>query len=291
MEIFYYKAPLRNFGDDLNAWLWPRVWPELELIEQYDWLIGIGSVLDGRLGDLPGRKLVLGAGYRPSQLGPPPAQDVTILAVRGRLTCEALGLDPVLAKGDPAVLIQDAWRPERTDRRGIGFMPHYQTSRAFPLKSIVEDAGLVYIDPESEVETVLEAMSGVDRLLTEAMHGAIVADALGAPWKRIGLYNHVREAPGSVDFKWADWASVYGLDSQPSQVHELPIPAKGFVRRAVRRLGRAGRLKGVAAELRRASDAPGFQVSKRTICRERCEDYRSMLRKLSGRLTVGSALG
>ncbi len=291
MKIFYYKAPLRNFGDDLNAWLWPRVWPELELIEQYDWLIGIGSVLDGRLSELPGRKLVLGAGYRPSQLGPPPAEDVTILAVRGRLTCEKLGLDPKLAKGDPAVLIQDAWQTQREARGKVGFMPHYQTSRAFPLRSVVEDAGFVYIDPESEVETVLKAMSGVDRLLTEAMHGAIVADALGVPWKRIGLYNHVREAPGSVDFKWADWASVYGVDSTPSHLYELPIPAKGLVRRAVRRLGRAGRLRGVAAELRRAADSAGFQVSNRAICRERCEDYRLMLHQLSGRLTVGSALG
>lgn len=291
MKIFYYKAPLRNFGDDLNSWLWPRVWPGLELIEQYDWLIGIGSVLDGRLGDLLGRKLVLGAGYRPSQLGPPPAENVTILAVRGRLTCEELGLDPKLAKGDPAVLIQDAWQTQGNARSGIGFMPHYQTSRAFPLRSVVEDAGLVYIDPESEVETVLKAMSGVDRLLTEAMHGAIVADALGLPWKRVGLYNHVREAPGSVDFKWADWASVYGLDWKPSHLHELPIPAKGLVRRAVRRLGRAGRLRGVAAELRRASDSSGFQVSNRTLCRERCEDYRSMLHRISGRLTVESALG
>lgn len=291
MKIFYYQAPVRNFGDDLNAWLWPRVWPDLDQVDQYDWLVGIGTVLDGRLRDLPGRKLVLGAGYRPNKIGPPPLDEMTTLAVRGRLTCEALGLNAQLAKGDPAVLVLDAWSHESNDRSGVGFMPHYQTSRAFPLRSVIEDAGLVYIDPEAEVDEVLASLNGVERLVTEAMHGAIVADALGVPWKRIGLYNHVREGLESVDFKWADWASVYGLETKAQHMCELPLPARGVLARAVRRAGRARRLRRVGTEVARAAQARGFQVSQASVRVERCEDYRRTLQAIQSRLSAEIARG
>ena len=29
MKLYYYKAPLGNFGDDLNPWLWPRLLPDI----------------------------------------------------------------------------------------------------------------------------------------------------------------------------------------------------------------------------------------------------------------------
>ncbi len=291
MKIFHYQAPVRNFGDDLNQWLWPRVWPEVEKNNTYDWLIGIGSVLDGRLGDLPGRKLVLGAGYRPGRLGKPPTKDVTTLAVRGRLTCETLGLDEELARGDPAVLVAEVWGRASNGGNAVGFMPHYQTSRAYPLRAAVEDAGLLYIDPEGEAEAVLQAVGSVDRLVTEAMHGAIVADALGVPWKRIGLYNHVREPPGSVDFKWADWASVYALDPQPRHLCELPITARGLVPRAIRRVGRNRRLRRVAVEVRGAADAAGFQLSNRDLCEQRRLGYLALLEDLGSSVRAESGRG
>lgn len=290
MQIYYYQAPVRNFGDDLNAWLWPRIWPGLERIESFEWLIGIGSVLDGRLCKLPGRKLVVGAGYRPTKIGLPTLDELTILAVRGRKTCEALKLEPQLAMGDPAVLTPDAWHAANTDRRGIGFMPHYHTSRAYPIRAIVEDVGFTYIDPESEVDDALEALSGVDRIVTEAMHGAIVADALGVPWKRIALYGAVREGRESADFKWADWASVYDVDSAARHGCDLPAPARGLVSRAIRRLGRAGRLRAIGAELRRAGDASGFQLSDRGLSASRRNAYLELIQGIPERLReAGSA--
>ena len=61
MKLFYYKDPGGNFGDDLNAWLWPRLIPEL-LDDRDDTLfVGIGSILDRRIPQEP-RKIVFGTG-------------------------------------------------------------------------------------------------------------------------------------------------------------------------------------------------------------------------------------
>ena len=50
-------------------------------------------------------------------------------------------------------------------------------------------------------------------MLTEALHGAIVADALRVPWIPIRLYDRYSE------FKWRDWTESMHL---PLNVHEVP---------------------------------------------------------------------
>ena len=49
MKLFYYQDPGGNFGDDLNAWLWPRLIPELLDGDEGSLFVGIGSILDRRI--------------------------------------------------------------------------------------------------------------------------------------------------------------------------------------------------------------------------------------------------
>ena len=43
---YYFKGKVPNFGDDLNAWLWPKLIPEvLDDDESRAMLLGIGSIL------------------------------------------------------------------------------------------------------------------------------------------------------------------------------------------------------------------------------------------------------
>ncbi|PJN96058.1 hypothetical protein CNY89_04815 [Amaricoccus sp. HAR-UPW-R2A-40] len=63
MELCYHRAPLGNFGDDLNAWLWDELSPGWR-----DWaadrvLVGVGTLLntdlERRVG--PGRRFLVAA--------------------------------------------------------------------------------------------------------------------------------------------------------------------------------------------------------------------------------------
>jgi succinoglycan biosynthesis protein ExoV len=74
------------------------------------------------------------------------------------------------------------------------------------------------VDPCWPVEQVLAAIGQTKVLLAEAMHGAIVADALGIPWIPIIT------SPRILTFKWRDWCSSLGLDYRP---HYL-MPSEQF---------------------------------------------------------------
>ena len=86
MHIYYHRDPLGNFGDDLNPWLWPRVFPDLfagtifhdpktrgALPENTSLFLGIGTLLNMNVPQEP-LKYVFGSGVG---YGPPPVLDGT----------------------------------------------------------------------------------------------------------------------------------------------------------------------------------------------------------------------
>ena len=230
MKLFWYHRPEGNFGDDLNPWLWPRVLPGL-IDGEGAWLVGIGTLLNERL-PREGGLVVLGAG---AGLGARPVVDARwrVLGVRGPLTAAALGLPPELAIGDPAILAADFVSPAG-ERRGVGFMPHYASMAHWDWRRTAEGLGLVFVDPQASVEATLTQIAGLDSLVTEAMHGAIVADALRTPW--VG----VRIDPDFYDWKWRDWGLSVGVEpvihALPA-LSDAPLSPRNFAKRVALRLG------------------------------------------------------
>ncbi len=91
MQLHYYRDGIGNFGDDLNAWLWPRLIPDL-LDDNPDTLfLGIGTLLNNRLPSRP-RKVVFGTGAGYGESLPSLDERWRIYCVRGPLTAMALGL-------------------------------------------------------------------------------------------------------------------------------------------------------------------------------------------------------
>jgi hypothetical protein len=220
MKLFYHKDPIGNFGDDLNPWLWPRLMPELIDDAPGALFVGIGTILDERIPNEP-MKVVFGTGVGYGRL---PALDERwkICCVRGPLTAKALGLPPGLAITDPAVLVRTVVPYGGAPLYPVSFMPHHRTKiradkQGLNLEGICTSVGVNYIDPAWDVEDVIRAINSSHLLVAEAMHGAIVADALRVQWVPVQLYDHIRA------LKWQDWCLSLGLEYGP----EVYSPAPG----------------------------------------------------------------
>jgi len=229
MKLYYYRAQPGNFGDDLNLWLWPRLLRRpfegfchhdpttiVENEREPRLFLGIGTLLNQNVPVRP-RKLVFGTG---AGYGNTPDLDDRwrFRAVRGPLTARVLGLPESLGIGDPATLVRALELPAAASRERVAFMPHVQSAAAADWKVVCDDVGIRYIDPTSSVEEVLALIQGSDRVITEAMHGAIVCDSLRVPWIPVVGYDHVNA------FKWHDWCATLGLEYRPSRLPSLWDP-------------------------------------------------------------------
>ena len=239
-----------NFGDELNVWLWPKLLPNFFDDDEAELFLGIGSIL---FHDYPqsAKKIVFGSGY--GGYTPPPRVDATweFSFVRGPRTARVLGIDPELALGDAAILLRliPAALPAPQPRAlGTAYMPHWDSAVSEQWEALATRAGLAYIDPRWPVERVLSAIRSCDLVVTESMHGAIVADALRVPWIPV-LPHPVHQ------FKWYDFAEALGIEMTFARSGALSwvdaialgLVAHPQIERRVRHYGRQLRHLGSAA--------------------------------------------
>lgn len=219
MEYIYYKDPIGNFGDDLNGWLWPQLFGE-ENIENDDAFLGIGSILfnDHKLiTDLHERKkIVFGTGIRPSFEAFIYDQTWDIKFLRGPLSSYSFNSEYEFITDAAYALrfIENFDSLKNTEKKyEISVMPYFKSIKYFDWKSICDKLGYHYISPLSEngVEFTLKEIASSNYLITEAMHGAILADVLRVPWHRYVLSTPVTEGPMVSEFKWMDWLYSVGI--------------------------------------------------------------------------------
>lgn len=233
MELLYYQDPIGNFGDDLNPWLWPRLIPNFYEVRKEILFLGIGTGLNQ---SVPASrfKVVFGTGVGYGKL---PLIDYgwKFFCVRGPLTANALRLDPKLAITDPAVLIKTIGLPKESKRFDLSFMPHHRSAQWIDWRPYCETANVNYIDPGAGVYEVLSNINRSKVILTEALHGAVVADALRIPWIPVRFLNHI------LEFKWQDWCQSLGIEYKPVTLNRSFAP--NFIKRPVIRLYLNRRIK------------------------------------------------
>ena len=223
MEYIYYKAKNGNFGDDLNAWLWPKFFGESNSNDDY--FLGIGSILfkdSAILKTLKNKKkIVFGTGIRPAYK--PFVIDDTwdIRFLRGPLSAGALGNKfEFISDAAYSLRLTESFNKFNSAEKKykVSLMPYFHSVEFFNWKEIAEKLGYHYISPlsESGVEFTLQEMAASEYIITEAMHGAIVADALRVPWSRFVLSTPYTEGSMISEFKWMDWLySVQVLIDKP----------------------------------------------------------------------------
>ncbi|MFD1157688.1 polysaccharide pyruvyl transferase family protein [Roseovarius aestuarii] len=213
MKLTYFQGNPPNFGDELNTSMWQHLLPADFFDRDSSVLfLGIGSIIQHSY-PKTSKKLVVGAGYG-GYTRKPDVHDGSweFWFVRGPQTAHELGLDPALAIADAAILLRETPLPHPAPDIGVGFMPHYESIERGNWQEACALAGITFIDPTEPTEKVISQIRGAKLVITEAMHGAIVADALRTPWIGIRAMHHVHR------FKWYDWARALNIDYAPRSV-------------------------------------------------------------------------
>lgn len=219
-----------NFGDDINLQLWERLFPNISDLREKVLFYGVGTLLDGRH-DQSIKKVVLGTGIGKARAALPDA-NWDFRWVRGPMTASEFGLSNDRALGDSAIL----W-PELIvghDPLGpIGLVPHYATWDSYDWIKVANDAGMVAINPRQAPSIVIDQMRRCSRVLSESLHGAICADAMGIPWAACVLAHRFNE------FKWRDWLATINRPFAPLMMNRPLVRKIPFTKSLANKLARS----------------------------------------------------
>ncbi len=228
--INYCAVQGGNFGDDINLQLWHRLFPDLSKLKGQAVFYGIGTLLDGPH-DRSVRKVVLGAGIGEINSAQPDSS-WDFRWVRGPKTASEFGLSSDFGVGDPAILWPGLTEVELQGDGPVGLIPHFATWDHFDWRSVADKAGMVAINPREAPHKVFANMRGCSQILSESLHGAICADAMGIPWAACILSHRFNE------FKWNDWMATIHRRYNPLVMHRPLVreisPAKGWTNRIAR---------------------------------------------------------
>jgi Polysaccharide pyruvyl transferase len=230
MKLFYMKLLGGNFGDDLNLYLWDRIFPGILDDDDRCRFVGIGSLLSERLND-DKQKVIFGTGSGYFKL--PKVDDRWhIYFVRGPLTAHSLGIPLELALADAAYCLSLLDWPAVEKRYRVSFMCHHKSEPDVDWRAICASADVHYISPTDTPENCILQIRQSELVIAEAMHGAIVADAFRTPWIPL------RYGYRSLDFKWHDWCASVALSYEPIDlppVLHADLPVSELSGRIVRR--------------------------------------------------------
>ena len=207
----HYRFNGDNFGDrPLNDWLAPRAFPGLGPAAGGERvLMFVGSILGHRHKMPPAWRplpwTVFGSGWQPGYGPLDLPDDVRPVAVRGRLTWDALtAARPGLrdggtpAFGDPAFLL-----PRHLPRdvsRGSGTLTVRKWTYDGP-----EGEWVTTTRTGGDVAGWVRRLLRAGRVVTDSLHAAIVAHAYGVPW-----------TPMRWELKWADAFGEVGVRERPT---------------------------------------------------------------------------
>lgn len=217
MAIFYYSDFSRvhsssNFGDDINPFLLEKLLTPSLIVRDDVCVMGIGTLInDENINALRrfARKLIFSSGVGYGSFTSELDASWDVICVRGPKTAETLGLEPEKAVCDGAVLLSNYFDviPDSKRQTSVIFIPHIKTHWAAgeELRKVAKRVGMTYLPPDLPANDFINRVANAKLVVTEAMHGAILADTMRVPWIPVGLHEHNR-------FKWADWMSSIGVD-------------------------------------------------------------------------------
>ena len=219
MQLVYYRKQVPNFGDDLNAVLWAGLVPELFDDDPDTGFVGIGTIIGMPCGDI--RRLnVFSSGIgndRPERWRD---KQVEYWCVRGPISTRILDLPADRAITDGAILTPfvAGFPKAATGTGGTLIIPHFQTLDHPGWPAVAALTGYELLDPRADPRSVIARIAAAKLVLTESLHGAILADTYGIPWHAFATSKNFGIT------KWVDWTLSLGRDFDLTMV---PPPDAG----------------------------------------------------------------
>jgi len=218
MIIEYCRSQTYNFGDDLNPWLWPQLLGD-ELFVKQDgiYLVGIGTVLTSKRLNIQladAKEIIIFSSGAWDDSAPSLSEKCNVYGVRGPRTAKRLQLSEDKVIGDGAYLLRKLELPVIEKSNEIGFIPHHGSEQYINWEDVCKKSGIKFISAKQPVESFLDELRSCKRIITEAMHGAIVADAMRIPW------TPVKFSPLFCEEKWFDFSETMKLNIS---FHKLPF--------------------------------------------------------------------
>jgi len=223
MQLVYYKKQIPNFGDDLNVVLWPALAPQL-FAAQSGWdrhtgFVGIGTIIGMPVGDL--RRLnVFSSGIGNDRPVRWRELQVEYWCVRGPISTQVLELPADRFITDGAILtpLVSGFPATATGTGGTLIMPHWETMNYPGWQEVAALTGYELVDPRGDPQSVIARIAAARMVLTESLHGAILADTYGIAWRAFATSRNFNIT------KWVDWTLSLGHDFSVTMV---PPPDSG----------------------------------------------------------------
>lgn len=173
---------------------------------------GIGTIITSAMP--PAKKWIVfssgvGYGYPPVNFGD---SSWETLCVRGPLSAEILGLpkDKFITDGAALLNTLAEFTPlSDAERKGVIFVPHHHALVTGQWEKVCQQAGIEFVNPQSDAKTVIQKIRHAKLVLADAMHAAIIADALRVPWVPLITSSQINT------FKWLDWTQTINTPYRP----------------------------------------------------------------------------
>lgn len=203
MKLFYFKSNIGNFGDDLNPWLWNKIFGDLESYQANIEFIGVGSILDNRIKSSP-NNVVFGSGVR--SFNPlTNLKESEFIFVRGPISSKVLGGVPFITDSAYCLGLLPEYKKTQIKKYKCSIIPYFRHLDKFNWEGFCIKNGFNFINVTDPVEEVIKQINESEKVIAGAMHGAIIADVLRVPWVRLRFGKHGYESAETSELKWNDW--------------------------------------------------------------------------------------
>jgi len=215
MEKIYWKSQIQNFGDELNLNFYEKALGlEVSKYRPNESILGIGSILHFDTSN-HSKIHVLGSGSASAEINLKNKDRYKFWFVRGPLTAQSLGIEKKLGISDPAIITPQVYgyQDHSMRKNGTLFIPHYFSAMNADWTKVCLYAGMNYLSPTSNVEKICREIQSSKLVITESLHGAILADVFRVPWIPVA-----QPPVGRSPFKWMDWLSTVNITYKPSDL-------------------------------------------------------------------------